>query len=305
MPESSLIMKVFPHWKHFLIAPLLVAGLRAETIFWSNDPQKVNQTSIGQNMDSTFQFQLGAFTAGFVPTVGNISQWTAHWVSADSVSYNPTTTAFEGSFNLTGNVAPFTVGTGAYVWGRSTAANKDEWILFRKATWTWPNASSFPPGFHDWNAAAADQVIIGSINSGGTPFLMKSAAIASYAQWAVAELINEPRNAASQDPDLDGVSNLLEFVFGTSPLVPNAATPTPLSLVVVSGQKFLQISIPRRIDHPATLAVEVSGDLGQWNSGAAHTVTVEDSAAALIIRDLTPYDPANSKRFMRLKATLP
>lgn len=300
-------MKVFPHWKYFLIAPLLVTGLQAETINWYNTPQKTNLTSTGQNMDGAFQFQLGAFTSGFVPTVGNISQWTSHWVSADAASYNPDLAArsFDKSFTVTGNAAPFTVGASAYVWGRSAGLTKDEWILFRKSTWTWPAPNPMDPFGLSWNAATADQVILGTINAGGTPFLMKSAAISSYPQWAVTELTNEPQNAAGQDPDHDGVSNLMEFVFGTSPLIPNAATLAPLSLVDVSGQKFLQISIPRRIDHPATLVVEVSGDLSQWNSGPSYTVTVGDGSAALIIRDLTPYNPANPKRFMRLKATLP
>ncbi|MEO5714799.1 MAG: hypothetical protein ABIT37_15065 [Luteolibacter sp.] len=300
-------MKVFPHWKCFLIVLLLVTCLRAETINWYNTPQKTNLTSTGQNMDGAFQFQLGAFTSGFVPTVGNISQWASHWVSADTASYNPdpSATSFDRNFTVTGNAAPFTVGASAYVWGRRTAVTQDEWILFRKSTWTWPAPNPMDPFGLSWNAAAADQVVLGSINSSGTPFLMKSASIASFSQWVGAELANEPQNAANQDPDHDGVSSLMEFVFGTSPLVPNPATPMPFSLVDVSGQKFLQISIPRRIDHPATLVLEVSGDLNQWNSGPSYTVTVEDSATALIIRDLTPYNPANPKRFVRLKATLP
>ena len=64
--------------------------------------------------------------------------------------------------------------------------------------------------------------------------------------------------------------------------MPNAATATPLSLVDVGGVKYLQIRIPRRIDHPAALVVEVSADLVHWNSGAAHTAVVEDSAAAFV-----------------------
>lgn len=298
-------MKVFPLRKHFLIALSLLASLHAETINWYNTSQKVNLTSTGALMDGAFEFQLGVFTSGFVPTVGNLNQWAAHWESAGSAAYNPTSKAFDKNFTVTGNAAPFNVGAIAYVWGRSTAASKDEWILFRKSNWTWPAPNPLNPFGLPWNAASADQVVLGSINSNGTPFLMKSAAVASYPQWAAAELTNEPQNAATQDPDGDGVTNLMEFVFGTSPMLPNAATAMPLSLVDISGEKFLQISIPRRIDHPATLVVEVSGNLNQWNSGAGHTMMVEDSAASLIVRDLTPYQSANPKRFMRLKVSLP
>ncbi len=298
-------MKVFPLRKHFLIFLFFLADIQAETINWYNTPQKVNITSIGAQMDGSFQFQLGVFTTGFVPTVGNMNQWAAHWGVADTDAYNETTKSYNRSFVVTGNPPPFNVGAAAYVWGRATSATKDEWILFRKSDWNWPAPNPMNPFDLPWNAAMADQVILGSINSSGTPFLMKSAAVSTYSQWRTAELNYEPQNAATQDPDRDGIPNLMEFIFGTPPLFPNAAAAMPLTLVDVSGQSYLQITIPRRTDRLAILELEVSANLSQWNSGTTHTVVVENSTAALIVRDLTPFQPGNSKRFMRLKATLP
>ena len=69
----------------------------------------------------------------------------------------------------------------------------------------------------------------------------------------------------------------------------------------VSNQSFLQITIPRRLDHQATLVVEVSSDLVNWNSGAGYTVEMSNAANALVVRDATPYGAENTKRFMRLK----
>ncbi|MEO8617474.1 MAG: hypothetical protein ABI600_20250 [Luteolibacter sp.] len=298
-----------PSLRNCLLAGLLMIASRAgaETINWYNTPNRINLTSSEQNMDAGFQFQLGVFSAGFTPTVGNISQWAANWTSAQQSAYNPAigSTSFNGNYTVTGNSAPFTVGAKGYIWGRSTSSTKDEWILFRKADWTWPVPNPMNSTPISWNAANADEVILGSMNSSGNPYLMKSAAIATYSQWTVAELANEAQNGANQDPDRDGISNLMEFVFGTAPKTSNAATATPLSLVDISGQKYLQITIPRRIDHPANLIVQVSIDLNQWNSGASYTVVVADTASALIVRDLTPFDSASPKRFMRLKALLP
>ncbi len=137
---------------------------------------------------------------------------------------------------------------------------------------------------------------------------MKSASVTnvappstSFAQWQTEFLDGEPLNKPADDPDKDGVSNLLEFVFGTAPKTANAPVATPVALQ--SGHAV--ITIPRRIDHLVTLTVEVSGNLVTWNSGPLHTAIVSDEVAALVVRDLTPLSPANPRRFIRLKASLP
>ena len=150
----------------------------------------------------------------------------------------------------------------------------------------------------EWNTKDADIVVLGSVNGSGSPYLMKSARGQDFSQWQSEQLAGEPLNAAGDDPDNDGASNLLEFVFGTSPKTAGAPVATPVSL---AGGK-LQISIPRRIDRPASLTVEVSGDLTNWVSGAANTEVVADDVSALVVRDLTPLDSVHPRRFMRLKA---
>ena len=274
------------------------------TILWSSDANKVNLTSLGQPMDGGFRFELGVFGNGFVPSPGNVADWAAHWTAAQRESYDASNKLFTGSYDPPDNDAPFTVNAPAYVWGFRGDGVNNEWILFRAEGWIWPDASSLPY-FEEWFAKDATP-ILGEINASGSPFLMKSAAVANAApppttweQWVDEHLPGEPLDGPADDPDHDGSPNLLEFVFGTSPATANPPTETPVALV--SGH--LEITIPRRIDRPADLTVEVSGDLVNWLSGTAHTAVVENTPAVLVVRDLTPFDATHPRRFLRLHVT--
>lgn len=298
-------MIISPPPQYFLIAVLLAAGFtNGETINWYCPSQKTNLTSTGQAMGVGFQFQLGVFSGGFVPTAGNASQWSAYWVSAQSASYNPTSKAFDSLFTVTSNAAPFSIGAKAYVWGKSNASTSAEWILFRKSDWTWPAPDPMNPFFMDWNAASANEVVMGSINSSGIPYLMKSEVVYSYSQWRDTTLSGESLNSPNDDPDRDGSSNLTEFVFGTPPTVADAPPPTVTSFAAISGQRYLQISIPRLRNRLAKLTVEVSADLNHWDSGDSFTAIISDSATALVVRDKTAVAPGVGKRFMRVKDEL-
>jgi len=156
----------------------------------------------------------------------------------------------------------------------------------------------------DWNVATAT-ALIGSIGAVGSPFLMKSAAVTTWQQWRNTELAGEPLNGPDDDPDQDGRSNLLEFVFGSPPKQGGAPPATSLEVVSNNSQRFLQFAVPRRIDRLATLTVQVSSDLTSWTAGPAATVVISATPAALVTRDLTPISSGAANRFMRLKAELP
>ena len=160
-----------------------------------------------------------------------------------------------------------------------------------------------PPGFLTWNASQADQVIIGSINGPG--HLMKSEAVVSYSQWQTSALAGEPLNLADDDPDQDGVPNLLEFVFGTSPQQAGPPPQLNVSITEISGQHYLRISIPRLRVRLAVLTVMVSDDLTNWQSGPSHTTEVSSDGTSLVVRDLTPLGSGQSRRFMKLRVVLP
>jgi hypothetical protein len=288
---------------------LFVAGgpLKAERITWFSPAAAVNHTSAGVPMDAGFRFELGVFNGSFVPLPSNKEQWAQNWRPAMRTSYDAGAKAFNDLHEIWDNLAPFTVGKPAYVWGFRGDALAGEWVLFRAPSWTWPAVNPLNPEPPAWNAAAATPVI-GQINASGIPFLMKSAAVTNAApptttweQWRADHLTAEALDEPGDDPDRDGMTNLLEFVFGTAPGTANAPVATPASLVT----GHVTIVIPRRIDHQATLIVEVSGNLTDWYSGPAQTETVSNTVASLVVRDLTPLDTPNPKRFIRLRAELP
>jgi hypothetical protein len=268
---------------------------------WNSPPNAVNLTSTGQAMDAGFTFELGVFNGSFVPSSGNMNLWVANWSAAASTSYVVAMSRFADVHTADNNDDPFVAGKAAYVWGRRENGGGKEWILFRASNWNWPTA--FPPGpsLSPWVANLATP-IVGQINASGSPFLMKSAAVPlSWTEWQTANLTGETLNGPLDDPDKDGTPNLLEFIFATSPTLSNPPTPTPVALQ--SNQ--VVITVPRRLDRPATLTVEVSGNLVDWQSGPAFTEILQNDAAALVVRDLTPLSPANPKRFIRLKVSLP
>lgn len=253
-------------------------------------------------MDGTVQFQLGVFTGGFVPTADNISQWASRWSCAQTATYNPTTKVFDGILTVSSNSGAFAKGTKAYIWQISSSATKDEWMLFRKSDWSWPSPSAMDPFPLIWNTADANEVVMGSINPAGNPFLMKSEAIVSYSQWKNGQSAMGASNAPNDDPDHDGVPNILEYAFGTSPTLAGGAPATPLALAEVSGHKYLEISVPRLQNRLMSTTVEVSDDLKNWTSGDAVTEVVSSTDSLLVVRDKTPMGSAAPRRFMRLRA---
>jgi hypothetical protein len=287
----------------WLIVAFGLAGFtaKAELIQWFSDAVRVNLDSQNLPMDAGYTFELGVFSGGFVPTRANISEWRTRWVAADTAAYEVTNQRFAGAHTVSHNAAPFLAGTSAWIFGHRDTAVGSEWILFRNTSWLWPAASSGPP-FPDedsgWNVKDANQVVFGQLNQG---FLMKSESLQTYGQWQTAYLTGEPLNAPNDDPDQDGVSNVLEFVFGTLPKAPNPPTATPSTLVAGN----MQMSVPRRTDRLANLVIEVSANLIHWNSGASHTEIISNDASVLVVRDLTPIDAAHPRRFMRLRVTLP
>lgn len=99
------------------------------------------------------------------------------------------------------------------------------------------------------------------------------------------------------------MTNFLEFVFGTSPVDAGSVLRPPVSMVEVSGQHYLQMTVPRVSGRLFSGLVEVSGDLSDWRSGAPFTMVVEESETSMVVRDLAPVGPARPKRFMRFKAS--
>jgi hypothetical protein len=291
---------------------IAIGPARAERILWFSPANAVNLTSADPPtpMDGGFRFELGVFEGLFTPTPQNKDQWAQHWRPAARTAYDAGAKAFNDAYDVEDNTAPFTVGKPAYVWGFRGDPASGEWILFRASSWTWPVVNPLNPEPPSWNAAAATAVI-GEIKPSGSPFLMQCAEVSqaappptTWAQWQAEELEGELQDQPEDDPDRDGMANLIEFVFGTPPKQAGMPVITPVTIAEHGGLPYLQMSVPRRVDHPATLVVEVTGDLLTWNSGSLHTEVVSDTLEALVVRDKVPFQAPMGGRFMRLRVTV-
>ncbi|MFN4874492.1 MAG: PEP-CTERM sorting domain-containing protein [Akkermansiaceae bacterium] len=291
---------------------------KAERIHWYGPTFKTNLTSTGDLIDESMVFELGLFKDNFIPTSENIAEWSTHWLVAQRANYSPNGKFFTGKFVVDQQNSPFTGGKPAYIWGFRGGVESGEWILFRKDTWNWPVLAADqaaearnPLSALEWNAAEAT-AIVGNIKASSQPFLMKTARVdnvvspkTSWEQWAQIHLNGENLNRATEDSDGDGVSNLLEYVFGSSPKKVNKPAVMSMNRIKVGADEFMELTIPRRSDHTANLTVEVSSDLINWRSGPTVTTTVSDNSAGWVVRDLVPDGADQPKRFYRLKVDEP
>jgi hypothetical protein len=181
----------------------------------------------------------------------------------------------------------------------------------RRPAWTWPEAADpfSPPSLFtlDWrvNGDSNIQVVMGTVNPGGSPFLMRSEITRDYVQWRAMSLAGEPLNGPGDDPDGDGLTNMLEFVFDTLPKNASSKAAATGSFLEIAGQRYLQLTVPRKRTHLAANSVQVSSDLEQWDEGSAFTEVVSDSATQWIVRDKTSVSAApGGRRFIRFKAGL-
>lgn len=281
---------------------LLASPMQGETITWFSDPGGSNLDAFGKPMDAGFRFQLGVFSGGFVPTMGNSSNWSAHWNPAQSVNYFPPTSRFVGQFSVADNSVPFLIGTPAWIFGQRDTDGVSERILLRDKGWLWPAPNPTNPFGRDWGVHTADQVVIGALQPNGSPFLMQAGLVRlSYDTWQAKELGGELRAAPLDDPDGDGVNNLLEFIFGTPPLTPSK--PPAIRHELQAG--IPHFYIPRRADRNAILTIEVSADLLTWHSAPEQVEVVSSTAWNIHARGLPPTGLIDTNRFMRLRVSLP
>ena len=114
-----------------------------------------------------------------------------------------------------------------------------------------------------------------------------------------------PPSGDLDDPDGDGVVNLLEYALDTDPLAPNPGVEP--AAIVVSGMTYPAVTFRRRLcrDH-LQYVVETSDDLSKWDRGVEHVVEAppaldnSDGTEQVIFRSVIPFQ-AGPRRFMRLK----
>jgi hypothetical protein len=275
------------------------AALHAQPVLWSSDPERVNHDSLGVPMDSGFSFELGVFKNNFVPTLSNLGQWLTQWQAADLAPYFPSTSSFS-KLTTVDNTPPFSVGAKAWILGTRITPTGSEWILMRGSGWNWPASNPLNPFPLPWNVKDAQQVVIGAVDPSG-PVLMKSGPVNTWPQWQAARLAGTLLNGPGDDPDGDGLPNLIEFALGTPPVGGPPNPPVPVTLV----DGHLVMTVNRQPGNLVNLRVQVSGDLLLWQSGPGVTSFLSDTPSLLVVKDLTQVSPTAPKRFMRLRAEVP
>ena len=101
----------------------------------------------------------------------------------------------------------------------------------------------------------------------------------SYLTWRedVFGAGDPPGSGELEDPDCDGLVNLIEYAAGTDPLSASEVPAAVIGTHLDGGDEFLTITYRRRTDRPDVVwGVEVSTDLAIWDRGAGFTVQVGD-----------------------------
>jgi len=159
----------------------------AVTIVWDGEVGATALQSDGvSGWTSQYVVDLGVFTSGFTPTVANLGDWGANWLSLGTTNYNPapggdvTSANFSGSVVLEDN-SLFDAGTQVYMWVRDslTISGYGEWLLVTDDAssagddWLIPDTTfsdqTTPAVTWSMFCAAEEQtVVFGGIESGGT-----------------------------------------------------------------------------------------------------------------------------------------
>ncbi|MFM7181402.1 MAG: InlB B-repeat-containing protein [Verrucomicrobiales bacterium] len=148
-------------------------------------------------------------------------------------------------------------------------------------------------------ASASTTVLIDAAKTVTANFVL----IDPYQVWVGTWSLEGADAHPDADPEGDGLSNLLEFAFGSDP---NKATPSPVmaNLAEHNGSRYLTLTIPKNpMAVNVVLNVEFSSELttGSWSSAGA--VVVEETANRIIIRDSVAVGDS-SRRFARVKGML-
>lgn len=283
----------------------LVVGASFQSLFgtdvnWSSLLFQNNTESSGTSLTSEWEFHLGYFESGYIPTAGNTDSWADNWTSVDSVRYFELGSRFSATYSSDGSAT----GQRGYIWGLNRSSPTNEWILVSDPSWDFPAVGGGVVfSALDWGVEDASLVVVGTVNAndihmetaaviGNPPFL-------SYEDWQQLHF-SEAQNAAGlvvgeeEDPDGDGAPNLLEYGLGTSP-VTAGSFPSLEQAFDINGLHLITVRFARQVD--VTLLPQVSGDLSIWDSGESSLTILEFSDSTLIFRD----DSVASPRFARVQ----
>ena len=122
-----------------------------------------------------------------------------------------------------------------------------------------------------------------------------------FSSWIIQTPGTGALTDALDDPDHDGIPNLMEYALGGNPVSGQSGVLPDVSSSDFGGAKYLTITFDRaRSD--VNYIVEVSPDLVQWTEIAFAPVTPGSSQTVI---DNVALDASHPKRFMRLRVSPP
>ncbi len=127
---------------------------------------------------------------------------------------------------------------------------------------------------------------------------------ADFAAWAEAAGLSGAGAAPDADPDADGLPNLLEYVFASSPAQASpASVRSSAEVQSVDGQSYLVFTHRRRKSAAASCVYQTSTDLVSWSSITVVPIIIDPDVAgdglAELVSVAIPFD-GRSRLFLRL-----
>lgn len=121
--------------------------------------------------------------------------------------------------------------------------------------------------------------------------------------FSSAQLADPTISGLAADPNHDGITNLMAYAFELSPFT-SAVVQLPVAHITNGYLTITYTQLHNPLD--ITYAVEVSGDLVNWNSGAAYTTQlsvtpIDQLFDSVTVRDNVPASPG--PRFIRMRIT--
>jgi hypothetical protein len=148
----------------------------------------------------------------------------------------------------------------------------------------------------------------------GTVWSFTTAVTDPYLGWAQSENLTPGLNDAhDDDPDHDGLQNLIEFILGGDPLLTNDSDRLPKAAIEGTNLKFT-FTRDDLSESGTSLIVQYGGDLAGWTDVPIGTTggTIGGAAVSIFENDANPDHvnvlvPMNSQAalFVRLKASRP
>jgi fibronectin type 3 domain-containing protein len=149
--------------------------------------------------------------------------------------------------------------------------------------------------------------VVSATNAGGTsPNSAEVSAIPAQtlAQWTASYFpgVSDPNVIGpSADPDGDGLSNLVEYLLGTNPAVPDSSGAAMSSAADGSGNLVLTFRLSKNLTG-VTYSVQSSTDLVNWSDTGVTPTVQSDQGAYYIMQAVVPLG-SNSKLLLRLNVT--